>query len=71
MSLSDLDITRLNKMCPAGRDSNIGTELDARIELISTTTTPPTANAGNVNKCFTNGVDLYFCSNATTMKKLS
>jgi len=71
MSLTSTEIAKLNGMCPSANSASLGTELNARIELIATTTTPPTANAGNVNKCFTNGTDLYFCSNATTMKKLS
>ena len=73
MSLSTANKNKLDLMCPTARESQLGTELDARAELIDTTTTPPTANAGNVGKFFfdTSGPHLYFCTDASTMTKLT
>jgi hypothetical protein len=73
MALSDLNVTKLNRMCPVGHSAQIGTEINARAELIDTTTTPPAASSGNVGKFFfdTSGPHLYFCTDASTMTKLT
>ena len=73
LDLSAANKVKLNRMCPAAHAAQAGTLIDQKADLINTTTTPPTANSGNVGKFFfdTSGPHLYFCTNASTMTKLT
>ncbi len=73
MALTAAQKAKLNSMCPAAYDSQIGTVIDGKADIVSTASVPPTANAGNVGKFFfdTTTPDLYFCSDASTMTKLT